>query len=596
MTPDMPAEQPGPREPPSYFDILKTIDQFTLTGTISELASFLQDIFTRTKSRFSIGFLGLYVFSAPTRVYIATNDTSDEPLTSLERFHRNGHLLPQAVTNLGNSRYYPVYCPREVLLGAIVVFGVTPRNGDALDILIESLIQAIGILHDKYVTSEMGELWDTFATDGSSPEAAFTHIIDKLCSAVSFFDPINIKELAVNQLLVCQEEAGALKIRASRPHEDRHINLIVRASGSVSGLVLTGNQQFLCINPNTQPYRELYLNYTSKQPFSRKQAAYVIPVKTELVIPIHYKRDVIGVLNLESEKENAFSPLQIDNLRAYIDRIGPLVQLLESQWRLLYEGPKVAHDATGQYLAAYAAQIRHDVLAPLDNLKEHIFQMSEALNNNEDTRTSVGRLTPKLKDEIRNIQEQRQRVEARVKAVIDRLGLFDETYMNVRALIDDTRVDLQEVHRASWKEISFIDIVNHVRNTHTIHAHGLVRAYLFQLLDNAVRSLQEKRDSLNDRERQSFKGRIRVQFSKEKHFNGVYYDEYGVIEISDNGMGVTDEQLAKLREFNLGTRFRSGTGKGESLVATHRYMKQLGGWLDIASQHGQFFRVRLAFR
>ncbi len=382
-----------------------------------------------------------------------------------------------------------------------------------------------------------------------------------------------------------QDEPGQLRIRSSRPRKTEFINLIIGVSGSVSGLVVNGEQEFLYINPNHENYRARYLNYTSSELSKRRRSDDSINVQSELVVPIKYKGKVIAVLNLEAKTENAFSQLQVAHLVTYSQRIGLLLKMLEMQWRILYEGPKLAQDATGKYLEAYTAHLNHDIMTPLHTLEAAIEALSDIVN---DTKFKID--LNRINAQIETVRSQRQRLEARAEAVINRLGLLKEQDINVRQLIAETLIDLKQFHRLD-DELDFVAFSNSVQHQYIIHTHGLVRAYLFQLLDNAARSLRAKQKLNSD-----FKGKIHIGFKKIKHFNGVYFDEYGVIDILDNGLGVITKQLAQLRKFNAGTRFRTDSGKGDALVATQHYLKQQGGWLDIDSKEGEFFRVRLAFR
>jgi signal transduction histidine kinase len=566
-----------------YLAILRTVYQFTLTGTVTDLQPFLESTFNKTKSHFSLGDFVFFIFSEPIKPF-ASSDHANRSPTILQNFRDAEGLLPQTVTYTDQNLYYPVACPPQVPLGVILISQV-PDHTEPLDVLIHAILYAIETVHSRYVSSRMTKLWDAFAVDGSSPESGFQKIVEELYSAVSFFDPINVDDdnLVINQLLLVQDNPRWLRIRASRPRQ--FINIIVQIARSISGLALDADRKFLCINPNEDQFRDRYLNYTSidfQEPTGPNRT---IDVKCELVVPIRHHHRVVAVLNLESKTENGFSMLQIDHLVAYSQHIAVLVQMLENQWRILYEGPKLTHEATASYLEAYTKNLDHDVMTPMRTLDEAIGKLSDMVGAMESQADFN-----KIKGQIAVIEKERHRLEVQAEDVINRLGLLNEEDIDVRDLVDDTILVLKRVHRFD-DELEFISLSNNVPSPNTIHAHGLVRAYLFQLLDNATRSLCRKRD-LN----RHFIGEIVVKFERMRRFNGAYYDEYGVIDIRDNGLGVTAKELTDLRKFNAGTRFRQDAGKGNALVAAYRYMKQQGGWLEIDSHEGEFFRVQLAFR
>jgi signal transduction histidine kinase len=108
--------------------------------------------------------------------------------------------------------------------------------------------------------------------------------------------------------------------------------------------------------------------------------------------------------------------------------------------------------------------------------------------------------------------------------------------------------------------------------------------YLEQVLINLLINASQSLDKMD--------GRIRMGA-----FIGPNWQEHMIIEVSDNGCGMTDETMGRIFEPLFTTKDpRKGTGLG--LYVCHNLIENIGGRIEVESQHGHgsTFRVILTGR
>ena len=162
-------------------------------------------------------------------------------------------------------------------------------------------------------------------------------------------------------------------------------------------------------------------------------------------------------------------------------------------------------------------------------------------------------------------------------------------------LVDMCQNALDTFRSANRLEINKIGVKFFLESSESfvLNVSSSIKIYIMSILDNALKSVEEKA-ALQGAE---YNPTIRISIASARPPSGSSIKEYVSISIRDNGLGVTRYQLDELREFRVGRRFRTKYGgRGFGLVAANKFMRELGGWLEVESKESCWFAVTFGFR
>jgi two-component system CheB/CheR fusion protein len=200
----------------------------------------------------------------------------------------------------------------------------------------------------------------------------------------------------------------------------------------------------------------------------------------------------------------------------------------------------------------------HDLKGPAINL-EALFQRLDKLIDSEDEKVAVlmkliKNTTEKFRNTVKDLTEI-SKIQKDLREDIGWVSLpatLEDVFVNIRDLIEDSGADIQ-VDFNTWKGIEFSR-----KNLYSI---------LYNLLSNAIKYAIPDQTPV-----------IRISTDKT--------DDYALLRVEDNGLGINDHQKAKL--FTMFKRFHNHVdGTGVGLYIVKRIIENAGGRIEVESQPGQ---------
>jgi C4-dicarboxylate-specific signal transduction histidine kinase len=261
----------------------------------------------------------------------------------------------------------------------------------------------------------------------------------------------------------------------------------------------------------------------------------------------------------------------------------------------------------GAYLDALAAVFKHAVNTPLAALRtttDYALLLVQAAATSEQLAAAASRDEgqdgsgpPAPRGNLEKALDAMHRLPAAEQALIalthdfadDLGGLGVATMVNLPELAHEAAVLAREGLLAGrLHHISIDDETGKDVNV-TVFASRLLKQHLYSLLHNSVLSLEQRMEAESNRA----PGVIRIWISEalSRSAGDIESERAWALHVRDNGAGVFPEQLAELRRFKPGLRFREGTGQGMGLFAMQRYVSSLGGRVELNSEAGEYFEV-----
>jgi signal transduction histidine kinase len=120
----------------------------------------------------------------------------------------------------------------------------------------------------------------------------------------------------------------------------------------------------------------------------------------------------------------------------------------------------------------------------------------------------------------------------------------------------------------------------------------MLKQHIYNLVNNSLYSI-EKRIASGDRRA----GYVKISVKNESETDRrkeVNYNQRCLLSIWDNGLGVSEDLLGRLRQFRYGvsTKLADG-GSGYGLYAAHEYVVNMLGVMQLDSVQGQYFQVKI---
>jgi len=292
-------------------------------------------------------------------------------------------------------------------------------------------------------------------------------------------------------------------------------------------------------------------------------------IKSELVIPLIVDKEPIGVLNVESELLDDFTEEDIKILEMLSSQVAIAIFLAQQKDKLVEK----EKEANLGYITRESVHWVGNKIGPISRRVENITDGLMELHNKGTL--SDENLKPFLKDlsiikkgtdsalsiksDLIDTSKQKNKFSL-IKILKDTIGNFNNEYssIEIKNLSGVNSFPYTISSDFGKKSFQFYGDKDHI---------GRVFHYI---LKNAFQAIEDMVLTIHDahKDNLSFSGRISVRAHKERN--------HLVIEFEDNGIGITQEDEAKLfRPFH--TTKGADRGSGVGLYFCKRTMEEMGG-------------------
>lgn len=562
--------------------------------------------------------------SAPPRIEISADI---EPLLEPDDPRIEPHLLASE-QGVGLFEHFPgaktillcpMYSPSKRRKQLLCMFILSDRelavgsylNNDAFENSLLTLIRQLAIAYnhrDRVLHHQrIQELWNTFLGLNLSPTECYRELALRIPSFLPMFGPLNFPGPAPQVqilTLVGAREGGRpqhMVIRGTTGKE--YPGTRVAIDDSICGLLVEDKESYpyFCDDPSKPEYADRYKNYLGQSG----------TIRTELAVPLTQGHDLIGVLNLESERADAFNVHHLDAIIALSEAITPIVTVFEKRLKMNTDMQFSVTSSTANYLEALASVFRHAVGTPLLTLRSNIdhgaalvttdtkkalqeANAAAAAGKKQELTSALGKVDEKLQltaSTFARLLGIHSHISEYTKDFAKDIASYAETgAMNLRSLLDTTATLVANSLLAKLgKNIRIEFQKDDTIPTTRVFCSMLLKQHLYSIFHNAILSIQDRLET------DPSPGLISITILKDipPSSQEVRLNEAWAVRIRDNGKGVTQNELTKLKRFQPGVRFRTGPGQGHGLTAVQRYITSIGGRVDLDSEAGTFFEVIL---
>ncbi len=473
----------------------------------------------------------------------------------------------------------------------------------------EALVRqlAIAFVHCEQARRQqwLQTMWGSFLERNLSPTLCFAHLVTEVPSLLPNFGPLKLSgEAPQCQMLTLTRDKKLgtpelLVIRGTTGTEPSGTKIALERS--ICGLVVTDPE-----------YRDYFLDDPTKPKYSDRYRSYLLrgkKIRTEFAVPLLRGGELVGVLNLESTLPNAFSTHHVDTIISIAGKIAPLASVFEERLSINARMQQSVASSTQQYLDALARIFNHGISTPLRSVDSNL-NLTDKIIKSLPELDAIARRSPN-RDKAQTAQITTKKIEEALTEISSAHERLREDYSQIRKYTDDFADDIKGYGDAGLMPLekilrSAIDLatgslLTKVRNITVkfedegkrpdtvAYCSNLLKQHLFSIFNNAVASIKAQLAT------DGAPGEILVSISEEKpdKTQEVSLNQFWVIKVRDNGVGVTPEQLNSLRRFEPGVRFRQDIGHGHGLTAMQRYIVSIGGRVMLNSKLGEYFEISL---
>jgi signal transduction histidine kinase len=466
---------------------------------------------------------------------------------------------------------------------------------------------AIAYTHQSAADQEAQtrELWKIFLSSSLGPTQCFALLAHMVPKLLPKFGPLGLSVKPEVQILVVErtpdtEDALFLTIRATTGSEPTNTNINI--ADSIVGLLVERSPDdlpFFCDDPHDARWGDRYKSYLGLEKNTTIRTEFAV----RLVTP---DDEFVGILNLESELEDAFNLHDQAAILALASTIAPMVKVFEER----IDNNAIMHrsviSTTSTYLDSLAGIFRHGIGTPLENLQTDVDFLRNSCRQlradlvSERPETGPGRkpagFTDAIEEDFAGIEKALDRlvsVRRQISAFAidfsrDISGFSKMGAFPLEQLLTETISLAQNSLLA--KSAANIVIQTNGETEASAYCSPLLKQHLFSVLTNAIYSITDRMTA------DPAPGLITVTIDRDntpRASQEVDLNRRWLIRVRDNGGGATESQLEKLGSFVPGTRFRKSPGQGLGLLAVQRYVQSIGGRIELESEQGKFFEVRL---
>jgi signal transduction histidine kinase len=374
---------------------------------------------------------------------------------------------------------------------------------------------------------------------------------------------IKLKEAPLVHVLLLEKENGLnfLTLRGnSVPQLD---NERVSISRSVTGIFFEQDPpKFYLGNPQID-YPNRYKSYFADPPNAQCQSM--------LSVPVICNKETIGVIVMESLKENTFKLPHLLILQIIEERFSSLIFAFKERMARTWLQQRAIHAGFDEYLTLIADQTKHRTGNALLGLGSGL----EILKTKYSKRA--------------------------IKKITDHFIIIDKHYEWLSAKMQGFSViKTRRLSELIEEVIGFIYTDEVKKNTtinckitgdHLIKSSLFICEIFYNIIVNAFFWTEQKRH-----DNPNFKGIIDITLSDApppKEYQETELNKFCQIKFRDNGNGVLEKDLDSLFEPKWSQRLG---GSGFGLFATKEYILGLGGRIEVESKRFEFFEISLLLR
>lgn len=375
------------------------------------------------------------------------------------------------------------------------------------------------------------------------------------------------------QIIFYEQGDDYLTIKATSGNE--LINTRILVSQSISGLLVEDrNLPFFLCDPTDFTGR--YRSYLGKDEtgVQRKQ------IRTELVLPLKHEDELIGVINLESELLGAFKVTHIESLQRLTSKLSPIINALQSRIQKMQVQDRASVYALNRFLNRFAATYNHKIVTPINNVRLNM----ETLGNRVDKESGLNEPLKKyLLEKVKTCIEAVDLIDDyHEKFSKDLPGYLVYSKYRINELVEGAIRDLRP---EALKSKHNIEIEFNPVGDYEVFCSLFLREHIFNILNNSAYAILERKKL-----EPNYAGRISIKTFLKVDEQQRTLNQRCIIKVRDNGVGLEASKLVNIPSPNFSTK-KSGTGFG--LFSAYQYLKGIGGTLEVASEHNQFFEVKM---
>lgn len=316
-----------------------------------------------------------------------------------------------------------------------------------------------------------------------------------------------------------------------------------------------------------------------------------------LIVPSLSDKDIISFLVLGEKTDRSFYTEDDINVFRILSRQAALaiehcffLKEFKKTHEKLFQAEKLA--AIGGMADGVAHQMRNRLNTFSIVVGEQKFEIEDFIRDNAELvaqNPALQKTFNYLIQTANTISNEVKRTAEMIKGVLNYARVEQkETFFSefsLKEIIDNASVLIQVKH-----QIAQVPLETAVLSTDTVYGiKAQIMESIYNILDNAYEAIKEKTDyHLNEEEKKSFVPLIKLRFAPK--------DDVYVIEISDNGIGVKEEDGKKIFSpfFTTKSSYISGTGIGMYVVKRLIEENHKGKiWFESKYKEGITFYIEL---
>ena len=312
--------------------------------------------------------------------------------------------------------------------------------------------------------------------------------------------------------------------------------------------------------------------------------------KTISIIPLVHEQEIVGCLNLIINNPEQFTQEDKSFIETIGWRIARIIGLNDAQMQL--EKTIVALNDTisdlkikqqmliqkskMESLGELSAGMAHEINQPLVIISLSIENiMQKMVMGKKDL--SIAYLQRKFESILLNV--------TRIQQIVDNIRIFARD----QSSIIFEKVNIGELIAKTLEMVSVQFRAEDIRLVCTnIDSEAHVIGNIFKLEQVLLNILSNSRYAVNEKYNKpgtpQFQKQIEIRASRSGHVL--------MIEVSDNGIGITEEHIEKLFVPFFTTK-REGSGTGLGLPIVYGIVKEMNGDISVTSKVGEFTRIRI---